>query len=422
MKKRLLTDLDKAELRDCAECKVSYTVDQGLTDKQKETARKNIGLDDISKLADIPSPSNAMPQTIGTAPGGSGTSKDYARADHTHQIDVSKIEGLPGPSNITPPQVNTFAGSVGESEDYARADHTHKVDLSSKLNVPPYVRVPGTGLISDIGLLKGWSGSQNLEFAVPNQDYIVGEDFAILRYGVENSDANGVYPADCSYKVRRSKNLVAYWEHERRIHCLKGGAWTAAPASLIEVNGEPGCSAASITTTQAAQVAFVAPERLESYIPLYNTLEVLLYIDGTKTSTADGNVVFEFFQSTNSSKRIAWNLGTEVASKAAGWYTFILPLAKASTDTCDGDYSLLDTGRFFVYPKTTTSIKIAVGAITIIDEPTGTPITVTPAKKIIYNGDESTARYYAENETITLNPAPAGKTGYKFMGWKEVDV
>ena len=46
MRRRILTNEDSDELRYCAECKVSYTEAQALTDEQKATARGNIGLDD----------------------------------------------------------------------------------------------------------------------------------------------------------------------------------------------------------------------------------------------------------------------------------------------------------------------------------------------------------------------------------------
>lgn len=43
-KKRILTDDDRRYLEDCANCKVSYTVKQTLTDAQKKIARDNIGV------------------------------------------------------------------------------------------------------------------------------------------------------------------------------------------------------------------------------------------------------------------------------------------------------------------------------------------------------------------------------------------
>lgn len=43
-KKRILTEDDRSYLEDCANCKVSYTVKQTLTDAQKKIARDNIGV------------------------------------------------------------------------------------------------------------------------------------------------------------------------------------------------------------------------------------------------------------------------------------------------------------------------------------------------------------------------------------------
>lgn len=44
MRKRLLNNEDKEELKYCAECKVSFTEEQELTEEQKAIARKNIGV------------------------------------------------------------------------------------------------------------------------------------------------------------------------------------------------------------------------------------------------------------------------------------------------------------------------------------------------------------------------------------------
>lgn len=51
MRKRILTEDDRKYLEGCADCKVSFTEEQELTDEQKQTARDNIGVTEVVEEA-----------------------------------------------------------------------------------------------------------------------------------------------------------------------------------------------------------------------------------------------------------------------------------------------------------------------------------------------------------------------------------
>lgn len=65
-----------------------------------------------------PSPSSATPQDLGTADAGS--SSDYSRADHVHNLPA-----IPAASSETPQDLGT--ADAGSSSDYSRADHVHNL-------------------------------------------------------------------------------------------------------------------------------------------------------------------------------------------------------------------------------------------------------------------------------------------------------
>lgn len=74
----------------------------------------------------IPSASSATPQDLGTA--AAGSSSDYSRADHVHNLPT-----IPSASSATPQDLGTAA--AGSSSDYSRADHVHKMPSASDVGL-----------------------------------------------------------------------------------------------------------------------------------------------------------------------------------------------------------------------------------------------------------------------------------------------
>ena len=141
----------------------------------------------------VPDPSDATPQDLGTA--AAGSSGDYSRADHVHNMpdadDIgydNTVSGLSasdvqaaldelaagggggggGPSPATATPVMDGSGAVGTSLLYAREDHEHPSDTAKQ------------DAITASGILKG-DGAGNVSAAVAGTDYqtpmVAGTDY-----------------------------------------------------------------------------------------------------------------------------------------------------------------------------------------------------------------------------------------------------
>lgn len=111
--------------------------------------------DHVHQLPAIPAASTANPVAPGTA--APGTSLDFARADHRHPA-----QAVPAPSGLNPSPIGTAA--AGSSSAYSRADHVHAIPNEGVLPpmLAPSART-GRTIIKEI----------SADHAITNDDYVV---------------------------------------------------------------------------------------------------------------------------------------------------------------------------------------------------------------------------------------------------------